>query len=366
MATYELWLCDPLGSRLKLLDKQEGFTATKITNNIGAITIALPSDYDNLIKLDSIIEVHRKPDGGTLNLFNAYQIRTWDYLDQNNIDKTIISGKDGVNLLDRRIVAYAAGSANTEMTDYADDMMKVIVNQNLGASATDTDRDLTDNGFTVDAELSDAPSITMNFAYRNVLNIIKDIAQSSRKAGTRLYFDMVPKVKSGGKLGWNFTTSIDQPGMDLTGTNQVIFGKQWGNLSGARIRFDHTNEVTVVYAGGQGLEADRTVEEREDTDRSVDSPYNRIEEFYNVSGQSETQAAVQAAGDGRLSELRPSSQFSGTLSDNLSVKFGVNWNFGDRVVVEYRGIQKDAVINSLKLLVNKDGQETITGGFEVL
>ena len=366
MATHELWLCDPLGNRLKLLDKQEGFTASRITNNIGAITMTLPSDYDNLIKLDGIIEVHRKPDGGILKLFNAYQIRAWDYLDQGNIDKTIMSGKDGVNLLDRRIVAYAAGSANTEMTDYADDMMKVIVNQNLGATATDTDRDLTSYGFAVEAELGAAPSISMNFAYRNVLNIIRDIAQSSRKAGTRLYFDVIPTVGSGGTIGWRFITNVDQPGMDLTGTNQVVFGKQWGNLSGARIRFDHSYESTVVYAGGQGLEEDRTVEEREDTDRSAESPYNRIEEFYNVSGQAETTAAVQAAGDGRLSELRPSLQFSGILSDNLSVKYGINWDFGDRVVVEYRGIQKDAVINSLTLSVNKNGQETISGGFEIL
>ena len=366
MATYEIWLDEPNGNRLKLLDKVESFNATKLVNNKGVLSMILPPDYDSYIKLDGIIEIWRKGDEGSLKLFNAYFIRKWEFIDKNGVDITVISGYDGVDLLDRRIVAYAAASATSAKTDYADDMIKAVVVENLGGSATDTDRDLSGYDIDIDADLSDAPSLTMNFAYRNVLNLARDIADSSRKSGTRLYFDVQPKIVTGDKMGWQVVTSVDQPRQDRTGTDQVFFGKKWGNLSGARITYDHTNEKTVVYAGGQGLEADRTVEEREDTDRSGASIYNRIEGFYNVSGQAETQAAVQAAGDARLSELRPAFRFSGVLKDTPQARLFVDWNFGDRVVVEYRDRQLNAIITSLTLALSNDGNETISAGFEVL
>lgn len=369
MATYEIWLDDDNGIRLKLLDKVESFNATRLVNNKGVLSMILPPDYDSYIKLDGIVEIWRKGDDGSLKLFNAYFIRKWEYIDKDGIDITVISGYDGVDLLDRRIVAYAAGSSKASVTAEAAIVLVDVIDDNLYIP-TDSDRGFT--SYELDryypTELT-TPSISMNFAYRNVLNLARDICDASRKNGTRLYFNVFPEFFAstlGNKLRWQISIDVDQPGQDRTGTDQVFFGKKWGNLSNARITYDHTNEKTVVYAGGQGLEDDRTVEEREDTDRSASSIYNRIEEFYNVSGQAETQAAVQAAGDARLSELRPSFRFSGILKDTPQARLFVDWNFGDRVVVEYRDRQLNAIITSLTLALSNDGKETINAGFEVL
>jgi hypothetical protein len=46
-----------------------------------------------------------------------------------------IAGPDMIDILDTRIIAYAAGSAQSDKSDTADDVMKQYVRENLGASA---------------------------------------------------------------------------------------------------------------------------------------------------------------------------------------------------------------------------------------
>ena len=363
---YEIWLDDPTGRHMILIDQVSGMRAVKVTGNAGAIVLTLPSIYDPYIKLDGIVEIWRKGEGGTLKLFNAYFIRKWVYSDEGGIPVTKITGVDGVHLLSRRIVAYAAGSANADITDYADDMAKTIVRAAATTAATDADRRWDALGFTVAVDESAAPSIAMAFSYRNILEVLYDITQASRENDTRLYFDVVPIPQDNGTLGWQFRTHTGQPGIDRTGADQIVFSPEWGNLKNASLTFDHADEVTVVYSGGQGMDEQRIVVEVEDVTRAGSSVWNRIEAFYNCSGQAETTAQVTAAGQAELSTLRPRLEFIGVLTDVPSVRFGVDWQFGDRVIVSYRGYQFDAVINAVELSLDGSGMETISGGFELL
>jgi hypothetical protein len=263
-------------------------------------------------------------------------------------------------------VAYAAGSAQAEITDNADDMMKTIVRYAATASATDTDRSWAANGFTVAADLGHAPSISMAFSYRNVLDVLYDIAEASRENGTRLYFDVVPVSQDDGTLGWQFRTYTGQPGADRTGADQVMFSPDFGNLHNADLTFDYTDERNVIYAGGRGLETERIVIEVEDAARAKASPWARSEKFYNCSGQAETTAQVTAAGKGELSAHQPTIDFVGTLTDAPSTRFAVDWNFGDLAMVGYRGYQYEAVINLVSLKFDGEGKKTISAGFEVI
>lgn len=366
MNNYEVWLDDPTGRRVTLIDEFSGLTAVRVANTPGALSITLPSKYDRLIKRDSIIEVWRKPDEGALKLFNAYLITGRNLYDDGDVEKTTLTGPDGVSLLSRRIVAYAAGTTSAEMNTYADDMMKTIVSEACTTAATDTDRDWSALGFTVAANTSAGQSISMAFAYRKVLEVLKDIAEASRNAGTRLYFDVVPIPQSDGTLGWGFRTYTDQPGIDHTTNAQVTFGREWGNLKGPSLTHDYTEEINVVYSLGQGEGSERVVEEVEDVTRSGASPWARSEASYNCSGQASDTAEVYAAGQAQLSENRPRLEFTGTLADTPVARFGIDWGFGDRVVITYRGYQFDAIVTSVVLSVSEKGQETITAGFELI
>lgn len=364
MASYEIWLDDPRGNRLVMLDNVSGLSATRIANSGGAISINLPSLYDRYIMVDGIIEVWRRPTGGKIKLFNAYMYRRWSFDDMGGTDYTVINGKDGLSIAARRIVAYAAGSAYSAKTTYADDMIKAIAREACTTAATDTDRDWSGYGFDVDGDLSAAPSISLAFAYQQITEVFIKASEAARANGTRLYYDVIPTYQTDGTLGWRVVTNVNQPGQDLRDT--VTFGREFGNLTDARLEFDYSEESTVVYSLGQGLETNRVVEEVEDTTRSSKSVWARIEESYNAAGQASTTADVYAAGQARLSERRPRLRLTGTLVDTPAAPFGVAWDYGDLVSITHRGYQFDAVVNTVKLDLASNGDDIITAGFEVI
>lgn len=366
MPGYEVWLGDPRGNRLALVSDFSSLQASRVTNNLGACSLVLPADYDAFLQPDGLVEVWRKPDGGAMRLFNVYMYRLWNFDDAGGADITSISGKDGKSLLTRRIVANAAGTTISAKTNYADDLMKEVVSQSCTTAASDQDRSWGGLNFTVADNLSDAPSISLGFAYRDVMDVLKDASEASRKNGTRLYWDVIPQFQSNGSIGWQFTTNIDQPGIDRTGADRVTFGREFGNLTKGRLTFDYTDETTVVYSLGQGLEDDRVVEEVEDTTRSARSVWGRIEESYNAAGQASTTAEVAAAGQARLSERRPRLRLNGQLIDSPQARFGVDWNFGDAVCVTHRGYQFDVIITAVTLSIDGRGKEKIDASFELL
>jgi hypothetical protein len=365
MAEWEIWLDDPRGNRLKLVEEWMSASAVKVANGIGAVSLTLPATYDPYIRLDGIIEVWRKPDGGKLKLFNAYFIRPWAFADEDNTEVTEIGGPDGMYLPQGRAVAYAAGTTNADVTTYADDLLKNAVRQNMTTDCSDTDRDLSGIGLTVAPNLGAAPSISMAFSWRRLSDVFRDACATCADQGTNLYYDFVPVPKSDKTMGFDFRTYTNQPGQDLTGANRVIFGRSWGNFVGAREAFDHTDEITNVYALGRGLKDARVVEEVEDTARATASPWARRETSLNVSGQSSTTDAYVAAGQARLNELRPRLKISGTILDTKQARYMVDWDWGARVIVAGRYNEYEAIITAITISMDGRKNETIKATFEV-
>src|SRR5574343_782046 len=142
---YQVWLDDALGTRVTELGSLIGMSIVKGVQS-GAWSVALPGDFDlYLIAKDQLIEFWRKPylslQPQLLFVGMVKTIRQEE--NESGIGNLIIGGPDARALLGSRIVAYPAGSAQAAKTDYADDMMKAIVRENLGSTATDTTRDLT-------------------------------------------------------------------------------------------------------------------------------------------------------------------------------------------------------------------------------
>jgi hypothetical protein len=364
---HEIWLDDERGNRLLLLDEAVDFSYTRSANNAGSFTLTLAGDFDRtMIQLDGLVEFWRAAEGGALRLMFLGMARRFTWSDDQDGQATLEVSGPGINqLLSRRIVAYAAGSAQAEKTDQADDMMKAIVAENLGSSATDTDRDWSGIGLSVAADLAAGPSITKAFSRRNVLAVLKEIAEISSQNGTELYFDLEPGFGSDGKLTVMFTTHTGQPGIDRTAEAgaPVYFGHAWGNLAEPRLVEDYSSELTVVYAGGQGVEEGRTVAEVEDTARSGASAWGRIEGWKDSRNET-TADAVEDDAQALLNESKPTLSFSGKLLDSPQARYGIDWNWGDRVTCEYRGYQFDGLVRVVSVAVGSDGQEEINAKFE--
>ena len=375
MAAWEIWLCDPAGTRLALLDRTGGFAVSRVASAIGATVITLPPSYDGLFGLDYILEYWRKPAGGSMKFFNAYFTRKWRYEDASGNELTLLWGYDANYLLSGRIVAYDAGSAQALLTDHADDAMKIIAIDALGADAG-AGRILTSvgGGVTIAAELAAAVSMTKGVSWRKVLDVFQDLAAASRAGGTNLYFDMVPSFTSAGLIAWTFQTFTTLRGKDRTqdSDNPLFFGRTWGNLEGGYYEIDHTDEYNYVYGRGQGFGAARygsggTACDAPDTGRMGASIWNRREEYCNASagGEGGSEAATLADAKARLEQGRPAWRAGGTLLDTPQARYGVDFDFGDQVTVELRHKQVDSEISAVSFAVDGSGQERAEFRFEV-
>ena len=362
---YEIWLNDPEGNRLGMLsDWVSWFSWSRIVNGAGWFSVSLPGNFDHtLLRADDILEIWRAPKGGRLKRDFTGFVRLIDFeTDANGIDYLHVSGPDINELIERRIVAYAASSAQAQQTDQVDDMLKVIARQNLGASATAA-RDLTEEGFSVAGDLADGPSITKAFSRRDVGRVFADLADAAAANGTNVYWEIVQT----GDAAFQLVTYTGQPGQDHTytsGASPVIFGLEWGNLELPRLSLDYSDEVNYIYAGGQGEGSDREIVEVSDATRIARSIWNRREGFADARNESTT-AGVTAAANAALEAGKPRLRFSGNLLDTDQFVFGRDWDFGDRVTVTYRGYQLDGLVRSVRVDVNKRGEENIQARFEV-
>jgi hypothetical protein len=175
---------------------------------------------------------------------------------------------------------------------------------------------------------------------------------------------MVPRVITDNQIGFTFTTYTGQPGTDRTGDDAVYFGEEWGNLVYPELITDYLEEVTVVYAAGQGEGSDRITAEVENTTRSGASPYNRREAFADARDM-ETSAGVTDKADQALIKGGGIVSFSASLLDTDTTAFGRDWNFGDRVIVTYRGADYEGLIKAVIASMDDEGVELIETRVEV-
>ena len=154
--SYTLWLDDQFGNRLEILEDIISFDVVRVANSIGVCQVVLPGTFDlSLINIDYMIEIWRAPAFGANQLVTVFFIRKIIYEeDTKGNDIIVLEGMDANDLLNRRIIAYSAGTSETSKSDFGDDMLKEIVAENLGASATDSDRDISSLQFAIAGDVS--------------------------------------------------------------------------------------------------------------------------------------------------------------------------------------------------------------------
>lgn len=356
-AQYEIWLARDDGTRIGYVDSYESLEYTIVANDVGACKLVLPGTVDRtLYAVDRRLEVWRQPDGGALAQESFFFIRHLrDLTDGNGVRRLEVNGVDGNYLLDGRIVAYAVGSAQADQTNEIDDLMKAVVRENLGSTATDTTRDLTAAGLTVMADVALGTSITKASSRRNVLELLRDLGDAARTAGTQVYFRIVQTSAT----ALEFRTYTGQPGIDRTltaGRSAILIGVEFGNLAEPALDEDYADEVGYAYAGGQGEGADRVIQTASDTARTGRSLWGRREAFADARNESAT-AGVTAAANALLAERRPRRRFSGKLLDVPGTQYGRDWNWGDKVTASYAGLQFDCTVRAVRVSVTADGDD---------
>jgi hypothetical protein len=360
---YYIELGNVTGVRVAVIEDSDRLECALRVNDVSSIFLTIPYyKYVSLVQVpDGRLKVFRSVDGGPFYLLGEtlWLLRKPTYtLDSRGRLALYLTGYSANHLFKRRIVAYNAGSAQAGMTDEADDMMKAIVNQNFSSGATDTARQLSSSLFTIQPNLSLAPSITKTFPRHNVLTVLQEIAETSAIAGTYLAFDTVVSDIATDLL--EFRTYIQQRGIDHTspsGTNPVILAHELGNLTDLKLIYDYTDEINYVYAGGQGEGSNRVIQTASDDVRIALSPFNRIEGWRDARNDAAAAAVLAEARSG-LREGRPKKIFSGKANDTLTTRFGREYDLGDQITAQFLGTSIDCRVDAVHILM-ADGKEDV-------
>lgn len=364
---FEIWLADDRGSRIQTLNDVVRFDYTRTVNAVGAYSVTVPADFNSeLLQPGYRIEFwYQSPDSTMPRADFVGLIESYDYTrDNNGLRRLEIGGSDMNAILRHRIVAYDSASSQASKSDAADDMMKEIVRENLGSSATDTDRQLSSTYFRVAADFGLGPTVRKAFSRRNVLEVLQEIADAAYEKGTAIYFDVVRT----GRVSFEFRTYKDQPGSDRRArqvANPVIVGSSRGNLLQPHLTIDYSNEKNVVYVGGQGAGAARMVREREDTTRSTRGIFSRREEWKDQR-QTNDNNYLDDAGDAELDQRLPVKRFTGVLLDTKQYQYGLDWFLGDRCTVDEFGLQFDVLVKNIYVRVGEDSSIEIISRLEWL
>ena len=353
---YEVWLTTDYGKRIALLTSFLELQYTLITNDVGQCSIVLPSTFDtSLLVKDYTIQIWRAPLGTSkMSLQQLYILDYWDYAVSNGSLTIVVRASSVKCLLERRVVAQYSGTSGAAKLDYADDMQRELVNENI-IGPIDTDRTM-DFIIIESTEQSAGPILQLRMSYKNLLAVLKEISEASRAAETEVFFDLHPTATSAA-FTCEFRTKTGQPGSDVTDLG-VLFSEEMGNLEEAFLEFDWRKEKNVVYAMGQGSGVAQDIQEVEDTVRSGASRYARNEGTVSAGSQQEPDE-VTAVGQTALDLGRPFRRFGGKLKDTRGSRYGVDWWFGDKVTARFLEQEFDAIVRSVGIRVTADGKEEI-------
>jgi hypothetical protein len=363
----EIYMCDPFGVRFALLDYVIEMGYTRISNDIAPFYLKVPSPKYSWLnnRLDNIVEIVR---GGRRDYVGL--LRAWNYGVESGMRYCELVGESPISLLARRQVASYMGADGADMTDYADDMIKVIAYNEMGAGAS-AGRSYTNTGggFTIEQENSLAPSISKSFSHKNLLEVCQEIASASQQAGTRLYFDLyslTPSITTG-QIAFQLKTWINYRGNDRSddSSSPVFIGTDWGNLDNATLEYNHLEEINSVCARGSGVGPTEETLIVTDTERAAKSIWNLREGTVVTDAEPGEVGHLTADANTYLNEQKPKTTFVGDVVENPYFRYGRDYGFGDLVTIAEWNQWIDANIDRVQVSMDSSGKQTITSKLSV-
>jgi len=332
-------VADAFGVHLKEIPDYASlsYVLNSTPGGVGVLELTLPRSVNTSLLLpDGRLGVWRSISGRPPYLDNGaiYLIRSFEF----SATQTFIRAEHATKLLDRRIIAYAAGSTYTSKgPDFADDLIKEFVNQNMLAGIVSADRDGAETQADVSAYLSKqgdlglGATLSKAAARRTLLAVAQELAEASTTAGTYLTFEIIAPTESTLEL----RTYATVRGVDHRATSgqPIILREQAGVLENAKLTIDYTNERTFIIAGGQGEQTNRLIQTASDATRMGVSPFGRNEDFRDMSNVSNT-TALQDDADAALWADRPLIYFTGNLIETPALTRGIQFDLGDMLTVE--------------------------------
>ena len=345
-AVWQVRLMDTAGDLVAVLDDYEGFSLSRHVNTAGSYAFRMDGNSDKcaLFDLDGMVEFWRRDEAYGIDWyceFGAFHRTGVYYMTADDRIKYQSEGRGYADLLARRIVADASGSAEAAKSGPAETVAKEYVDEQCGPSAGA--RAMT--GLSIEADGADGNTVTLGRAYRNVLEVVQEIA--SIGGGD---FAVIRTAAATFEFRWY----DGQLGTDRTAT--VVFALGRGNMAQPDLRLSRASEVNAVLVGGQGEGAARATEWRTDAVRIADSTWNRQELFFNASNEP-LAAGLQAKGDALLEQGRPKNSLRFEVLQVPGCLYGQDYFLGDLVTARFLDIQATKKVQSVSFDVDSAGEK---------
>jgi hypothetical protein len=358
MTDYQIWYRDPWGNLITTITEFFSLDMVRKENDWGSIQLELPPVYPNgFFRKDGKLELWRTAPGRGMYMERdaPFFIRKIVYRDDEQGNRRVhILAHDAMQILDRRIIVPELTGTHYYKTDYADDMMKAVVRENIGVLCDDPLRDQSAY-LSVAVNESKAVGISDNFAWQKILPLFQKWAQQSTDLGTYLSYDIVYTSPT----TLEFRTYTGCRGTDRSSKSDKTYylGTDGMGLSFANAAFDYTQEFSFIYSGGNGDYPAQIYKTAFDNTRISESPFGRIEDY--IDATSDEDAVIQSRADQRLQETIGKFAISGHIEQSPQSIYGVHYNFGDIVCVNYHGFTVDVHLDGLEIIVDETGKEEI-------
>jgi Siphovirus ReqiPepy6 Gp37-like protein len=325
---------------------------------LGSLTLRVPPSYGlGLFRKHSRLLIYRSINGAPAYLEGdaTWILTSRRYtVDENGVEGITLTAQHANMILARRIVAYSAGSAQASKSGAVDTIMRAIIDENF-ISAADTARNLASGVLALGAVAGTGPTIAKSFCRDNVLNTLEDLANSAALAGTYTGYEV--RTLAG---ALTFVVYLTQRGVDRTvgSGNDLIFSPGNRNLVNIDLDEDWTDEVTFVYAGGQGEGVNRVIQSASNSAAIGESVLGRAERFRDARN-STTTTQVQDEADDALYAARTVRRFSGSAQDTEGCTYGVHYRWGDRVTAQILDQQFDCRVDPVNVSLAREGGEVL-------
>jgi len=304
------------------------------------------------------------PDGGTWTLEGEgpWLLSKWvKGISKDGARTWKLTAEPLMTLLKRRHVLYYANGTNALYTLPAEQFLKALFDNNLGANGDGSPLNVVGSitGRDWGAYMTYAPvqflgpTITKQMAWRNVLPVMQEIAKSSTGSGVPMYFDL---VQSGAIF--EFRVYVGQRGIDRsTGTGRLIVSAERGSLGGdIEYGIDWSDSASVVAAGGQGQDAARLVTPLADVAAVGRSPFGRREAWVDAT-QVTTFTGLATEAYQELRARRPKRILTGDLLSVPGAVYGLDWGFGDKLIAEFEKESYTATVDAVTVTLDGGKEE---------
>jgi len=377
VADYKVILKNQSGSVVAEFDNWRSLAIARRVNTFGSCRFEIDG-FDSrvsLFELDSQIEVWRRNQNVDLDWYKEWEglHRTSNDLVQVNGKRSFVSFAVGyLHLLKRRSILWYSESAQASKSKNAGTAITEYVYENAGAGARESLGRLTNGnmtGLSLAADQGYGEEWNGAKAWDNLFTAIQSIAEDKG-----LYIDVVGI----GNAMFEFRVYDGQRGFDLSSQNidmttglngagnvPVIFSTDFGNMEKPNYAVNRANEINKGIALGQGVEEDRAFEIYEEVSRTLDSPWNIMEETVSASNQGNSSERLLDTARSLVEKNLYDDTFAFGIIQNKQSYYGKHYNYGDKVTLRYFDLETHKQISGVKITVSQNAVgEKMTLDFE--